>query len=175
MMKTRLKDIAVLHGLLFLLLQNCLQSYGFGPVKQRSFFIRCPKVHSSSTQIFSSSRYEMDMNAVPVEILNMLHDQFKSPKGLVALLPELLSACRSIGTALRDGMFTADKTGTENPFGDQQLDVDVRSDKVTAFCSLVYHYFAARLILTSLIASIFPMKGYIRLLKEKWCCARCSI
>jgi fructose-1,6-bisphosphatase len=86
----------------------------------------------------------MDMNAVPVEILSMLHDQFKSPKGLVDLLPELLSACRSIGTALRDGMFTADKTGTENPFGDQQLDVDVRSDKVDAFSSVLFQYYAAR-------------------------------
>ena len=135
MFKTKFKDIAVLHGVLFLLLQSCFHSYGFSPEKQRSFFIRCPKVHLSTTQILMSSRYEMDMNAVPVEILNMLHDQFKSPKGLVALLPELLSACRSIGTALRDGMFTADKTGTENPFGDQQLDVDVRSDKVSAYCS----------------------------------------
>ena len=143
MVRTRFKDAAVLHGVLFLLLQSCFNSYGFGPVKQRTFITRCPKVHTSSTQVLMSSR-EMDMNAVPVEILSMLHDQFKSPNGLVGLLPELLSACRSIGTALRDGMFTADKTGTENPFGDQQLDVDVRSDKVDAFCLLLFQYYAAR-------------------------------
>jgi hypothetical protein len=143
MVRTRFKDVAVLHVVLFLLLQSCFQSYGFGPVQQRTFFTRSPKVHSSSTHVLMSSR-EMDMNAVPVEILSMLHDQFKSEKGLVDLLPELLSACRSIGTALRDGMFTADKTGTENPFGDQQLDVDVRSDKVDAFSLLLFQYYSAR-------------------------------
>ena len=70
------------------------------------------------------------VDGIPVEILDMLHDKYKGPGGLQALLPELFSACRMIGTALREGIFTADKTGTENPFGDQQLDVDVRADKV---------------------------------------------
>lgn len=81
-----------------------------------------------------SSR-EIDMDEIPLEIKNMLSDKFTTRGGLVALLPELLSACRTIGTALRDGMFTADKTGTENPFGDQQLDVDVRADKVSCMYS----------------------------------------
>lgn len=76
----------------------------------------------------------IDLDDMPFEIRNMLSDKYTSPGGLVALLPELLSACRTIGTALRDGAFTADKTGTENPFGDQQLDVDVQADKVS--CSL---------------------------------------
>jgi len=60
----------------------------------------------------------------------MLHERYKGPQGLQVFLPELLSACRIIGTALRDGSFTVDKTGTANPFGDKQLDVDLKADKV---------------------------------------------
>ena len=70
------------------------------------------------------------IDTVPIEIFEMLHENERGPQGLQILLPEIFSACRTIGTALRDGIFTADKTGTENPFGDQQLDVDVRADKV---------------------------------------------
>ena len=88
------------------------------------------------------------VDGIPIEILDMLHDKYKGPGGLQILLPELFSACRMIGTALREGIFTADKTGTENPFGDQQLDVDVRADKVESsisFLSLIllfsiFHY-----------------------------------
>ena len=80
--------------------------------------------------LFMNYRNPLDMDTVPVEVLGLLHDEYRSTTGLAALLPELLSACRTIGSALRDGVFTADKTGTENPFGDQQLDVDIRADKV---------------------------------------------
>ena len=51
------------------------------------------------------------VDGIPVEILDMLHDKYKGPGGLQILLPELFSACRMIGTALREGIFTADKTG----------------------------------------------------------------
>lgn len=70
------------------------------------------------------------MDEMPVEILKMLHDKYKGPQGLQGLLPNIFSSLRTIGTALREGAFTADYTGTENPFGDQQLDVDVKADKV---------------------------------------------
>ena len=71
------------------------------------------------------------LDEIPVEILDLLHDRYKGPQGLQNLFPDIFSSLRTIGTALREGAFTADKTGTENPFGDQQLDVDIKADKVT--------------------------------------------
>ena len=94
-------------------------------------------VNSRRFSLFMNYRNPLDMDTVPVEVLSLLHDEYKSTAGLAALLPELLSACRTIGSALRDGVFTADKTGTENPFGDQQLDVDIRADKVGNRCQSV--------------------------------------
>lgn len=84
-------------------------------------------LYSSSTD---ATHEKSLIDKIPIEILEMLHENERGPQGLQVLLPEIFSACRIIGTALRDGVFTADKTGTENPFGDQQLDVDVRADKV---------------------------------------------
>jgi hypothetical protein len=95
----------------------------------------CRESRSPILRLSMMSAREIDLDEIPLEIKNMLSDKYTSRGGLVALLPELLSACRTIGTALRDGTFTADKTGTENPFGDQQLDVDVQADKVS--CMLV--------------------------------------
>lgn len=46
----------------------------------------------------------------------------------------MLTACRTIGTNLRNVGYTSEKTGTENVFGDKQLDVDVKTDAVMFEC-----------------------------------------
>ena len=54
--------------------------------------------------------------------------------GLIELLDQLLNACRIIGTTLRDGGYSNEKIGTSNAFGDNQLDVDVKTDAVIFSC-----------------------------------------
>jgi len=72
---------------------------------------------------------------VPIEIMEALSvEQRGSPHGVAIVLRELLYACRIIGTALREGEFTSSLTGTNNVFGDKQLDVDVQADKVLFDC-----------------------------------------
>ena len=103
----------------------------------RQFAHRPPKFvpHSTTTDAMQDGSV---IDRIPIEILEMLHDNYKGSQGLQILLPQLFSACRLIGTALRDGDFTADKTGTANPFGDQQLDVDIRADKVLQYLFTKY-------------------------------------
>jgi hypothetical protein len=50
--------------------------------------------------------------------------------GLERVLTALLAASRSIGVGLREGQFSADRVGTSNVFGDEQLDVDVKTDAI---------------------------------------------
>merc|ERR1719440_658474 len=70
-----------------------------------------------------------DANAIPTEVSDLMSSTAKS-KGLDVLLGHLLGACRAIGTHIRDGGFSSDKVGTANTFGDEQLEVDVKSDEV---------------------------------------------
>lgn len=50
--------------------------------------------------------------------------------GLHKLLDVLLDAVRVIGTNLRNGAYSSEKAGTQNSFGDHQLDVDIQTDLV---------------------------------------------
>ena len=79
---------------------------------------------------------------LPPEVLAALSDTEAGPHGVAGVLRELLYACRVIGTSLRNGTYSALLTGTENVFGDKQLDVDVQADAVLftalARCGLVH-------------------------------------
>ena len=67
-------------------------------------------------------------NALPEEIAALLADDQK--EGLSVLLSHLLASFRTIGTTLRAGGFSSSTIGTQNQFGDEQLDVDVKTDSI---------------------------------------------
>lgn len=50
--------------------------------------------------------------------------------GLCAILSSLLSACRHIGTSMRDGEYSHEEVGTTNSSGDDQLHVDLATEAV---------------------------------------------
>ena len=81
-----------------------------------------------------SQRASTIQEIVPIEILEALSVEQRGVDGVAVVLRELLYACRIIGTALREGEFTSSLTGTNNVFGDKQLDVDVQADKVLFDC-----------------------------------------
>jgi len=70
------------------------------------------------------------INALPAEVVSLLREDAAEGIGLADLVSHLLGTYRIIGTSIRDGAFSSDKVGTENTFGDDQLEVDVKSDKV---------------------------------------------
>jgi fructose-1,6-bisphosphatase len=49
---------------------------------------------------------------------------------LVLLLRHVLNACGNIGRGLRDCRFSSEGVGSVNKFGDNQLDVDVKTDAI---------------------------------------------
>ena len=93
---------------------------------------RTAKTTLTRDNIFRSTSTTHEI--VPIEILEALSVDQRGPHGVAVVLRELLSACRIIGTALREGEFTSSLTGTSNVFGDKQLDVDVQADKVLFDC-----------------------------------------
>lgn len=69
------------------------------------------------------------MNQIPIEVTELLNDSAKSD-GIPTLLEHLLAAIREIGSGLRDGIFSSENVGTQNSFGDHQLDVDIKTDEI---------------------------------------------
>jgi sedoheptulose-bisphosphatase len=67
------------------------------------------------------------IDALPREVAELLKSE-QLDAGLGDLLGELLSSFRSIGDALRSSESGTASIGTHNDFGDEQLDVDVKSD-----------------------------------------------
>ena len=53
----------------------------------------------------------------------------KDHSSLLILLGHILESFREIGTKIRDNAFSCTKLGTENIFGDSQLEVDVKCDE----------------------------------------------
>lgn len=73
-------------------------------------------------------------SSIPSELAGILSESAVS-SGLAVLLSKLLDCVREIGTTLRDGGFSSSHVGTQNAFGDHQLDVDVKTDELI-FASL---------------------------------------
>lgn len=86
------------------------------------------KVRQSLLKEYSKQEY-LKMNSLPNELVELLSEQAKT-SGLVVLLSYLLQSFREISDGLRNGHFSSDAVGTQNTFGDQQLDVDVKADAV---------------------------------------------
>lgn len=72
-------------------------------------------------------------NAVPEDVLIIMNDATKTA-GLPVLLSKLLEAVREIGNDLRACGYSSSHIGTQNAFGDHQLDVDVKTDEVIFRC-----------------------------------------
>ena len=84
-------------------------------------------------------------SSLPDEVLGHLSEQAKA-SGLPILLSKLLEAVREIGTTLRSCGYSSSHVGTQNAFGDHQLDVDVKTDEVVFRClreSLLVHVAAS--------------------------------
>ena len=70
----------------------------------------------------------MSSDDLPSDVLQLLNEDSKS-QGLHVLLSKILVAFRTIGTCLRNGDYSSDHAGTQNAFGDHQLDVDIKTDE----------------------------------------------
>lgn len=71
----------------------------------------------------SFKRYQED---IPSELLAVLDED--NHHGLRRLMTYLLQCMRDIGDHLRSGHFSHNVAGTQNAFGDHQLDVDMKAD-----------------------------------------------
>ena len=63
------------------------------------------------------------------ELVDLFSEEAKGSK-ICELLGHILESIREISEGLRSGIFSHDTIGTQNQFGDHQLDVDVKSDEV---------------------------------------------
>lgn len=70
---------------------------------------------------------------LPPELLAQISSSAVADQ-LPGLLSQLLKACRTVGVNLRDCAYSSDAIGTQNDFGDNQLDVDVKCDAVIFQC-----------------------------------------
>lgn len=68
------------------------------------------------------------MSDLPSDVLQLLNGDAKS-QGLPILLSKLLTAFSTIGANLRNGDYSSNHAGTQNAFGDHQLDVDIKTDE----------------------------------------------
>lgn len=83
-------------------------------------------LNSINSIFFMSEFYGVDQ--LPEEVTALLNETAKE-SGLVTVLTRLLAAYREIGNGLREGAFSSLAVGTQNAFGDHQLDVDLKTDE----------------------------------------------
>lgn len=75
----------------------------------------------------------VSLDSLPEE-LNAVFNDSAEKSGLPSLLLSLLKGIREIGSSLRDCGFSSSQIGTQNAFGDNQLDVDVKTDELIFSC-----------------------------------------
>jgi sedoheptulose-bisphosphatase len=73
-------------------------------------------------------------HSLPSQVLDLLSNTSLQEDNLPRLLESVLRACRIISENLRSCHYSTDIIGTVNDFGDEQLDVDVKSDKIIFEC-----------------------------------------
>jgi sedoheptulose-bisphosphatase len=74
--------------------------------------------------------YKQPTDNLPSEISSLLSNS-STASGLEHLLGHVMSGCRRIADNLRAGdQYSTEQVGTQNAFGDNQLDVDVKTDVV---------------------------------------------
>tara|TARA_A100001035_G_C27748062_1_gene485009 strand:+ start:331 stop:1353 length:1023 start_codon:yes stop_codon:yes gene_type:complete len=74
--------------------------------------------------------FKQPVDALPDEVSDLLADA-STASGLGHLLGHIMSGCRRIADNLRAGdQYSTEQVGTQNAFGDNQLDVDVKTDVV---------------------------------------------
>ena len=72
-------------------------------------------------------------SSLPVE-LTAVFNESATTSGLPRLLSRLLDGIREIGVTLRECGYSSSHVGTQNAFGDHQLDVDVKTDELIFAC-----------------------------------------
>lgn len=77
--------------------------------------------------------FSEDVICIPNQVLGLLSSDAKT-NGVPLLMSKLLNACQIIGTNLRDDVYSTKKAGSMNTFGDNQLDVDLKTDVVVFNC-----------------------------------------
>ena len=70
---------------------------------------------------------------LPTELVAILNDSSEK-SGLQSLLSSMLESIREIGSTLRECGYSSSHVGTQNAFGDHQLDVDVKTDELIFSC-----------------------------------------
>ena len=70
---------------------------------------------------------------LPAELTIILNDSARK-SGLHTLISKLLGGIREIGVTLRECGYSTSEVGTQNAFGDHQLDVDVKTDELIFAC-----------------------------------------
>jgi fructose-1,6-bisphosphatase len=85
---------------------------------------------------------------LPVEIDDMLTKEAEA-EGLPDVLEKLLMSFRTIGSGIRDGVFTSFMTGSTNLFGDQQLDVDLQAEEVSCTQLLTSSFIVRKMLATN--------------------------
>ena len=68
------------------------------------------------------------MNELPTDLLGLLNEEASS-SGLAHLISNILGAFRVIGTNLRHGEYSHSHAGSQNAFGDHQLEIDLQTDE----------------------------------------------
>ena len=68
------------------------------------------------------------MNELPTDLLDLLNEEASS-SGLAHLISNILGAFRVIGTNLRHGEYSHSHAGSQNAFGDHQLEIDLQTDE----------------------------------------------
>ena len=78
----------------------------------------------------TSSTFQAPADELPEEVRDLIKDT-ATASGLDHLLGHVISGCRKIADNLRAGdQYSTEQVGTQNTFGDNQLDVDVKTDNV---------------------------------------------
>ena len=73
--------------------------------------------------------FEISRDLLPASVVEHLNAS-EVEGGLDKLLAHVLAGCREIATSLRNNNYSTEAVGTQNAFGDNQLDVDVKTDAV---------------------------------------------
>ena len=68
------------------------------------------------------------MDTLPHEVLTLLNSKALEEK-LDVLVSKILHSFRVIGTDLRNGDFSHEHAGTQNAFGDHQLEIDLLTEE----------------------------------------------
>lgn len=88
---------------------------------------------ASPNHFYRFAKMSVFITSLPAD-LTLIFNESAVNSGLPVLLSTLLDGIREIGTTLRECGYSSSHVGTQNAFGDHQLDVDVKTDELIFKC-----------------------------------------